>query len=132
MLRLCVFLALWRSGSPRQHHRDVPAHLQIIARCNERLFEILDVHVQDAKLKIRKAGPEETLRLWLKRAEGTLVIPHSKARPCDGRADYRSLLLDDRVFVFLVRGLSHADGTFRILDSELDKADALTDEPRET
>jgi hypothetical protein len=70
----------------------VPAHLQIIARSDECLFEILDGHVQDAKLEIREAGPEETLRLQhpifftfrqkpkcaLERAERALVIPHGK------------------------------------------------------
>lgn len=55
----------------------------------------------------------------LNRAEGTFVILHN-------------LPLGDRALGSLEHGLLHAGGTFCVLDSELDKTDALTDEPRET
>jgi hypothetical protein len=121
--------------------------MQVVARRDERRFEILDGLVQRAELEIREARPEEALRLQrpvfpavflgqkpkrtLEGAEGALVVSHGEAQPGNGRVRDRKLPLDGRVLGFLVRRLEHTNCAIRALDGELDVADALADEAKQ-
>jgi hypothetical protein len=120
----------------------VPAHVQVVARRDERRLKVLDSRVQRPELETREAGSEQTLRLErpvfpffrqqpesaLERAERTLIVAHGEAQTRRGRVCYRKLPLDVRVLGFLVRRLEHANRTIGALDGELDVADALADE----
>jgi hypothetical protein len=70
--------------------------MQVVARRDERRFEVLDGCVQRAELEACEAGPEETLRFQglvfprlfgqksegaLERTKSTLEVSHGEAQP---------------------------------------------------